>query len=100
MLATDFALRSPEAPACLVVLSGTLTNETQWRELAAKRQQLRILQTHGHQDPILPFVAATWLKEMFEEFKLDLEFVPFNGPHGIPQIAIDRMADCLRSLIT
>jgi len=99
MLTTDFALRSPQAPAGLVVFSGTLTNEKQWRELAAQRGRLRILQTHGYADPILPFVAAEWLKALFEEFQLDLEFVPFQGPHSIPMVGLERLAELLRLLL-
>lgn len=99
MLTTDFALRSPQAPAGLVAFSGMLTNAKQWRELAAKRGNLRILQTHGYADPILPFVAATWLKELFEEAQLDLEFVPFQGPHTIPLVGLDRLAELLRLLL-
>ncbi len=99
MLTTDFALRSPQAPGGLVVFSGMLTNAKQWRELAAKRGALRVLQTHGYADPILPFVAASWLKELFEEAKLDLEFVPFQGPHTIPLVGVDRLAELLKVIL-
>ena len=99
MLATDFALRSSEAPAELVVFSGTLTNEKNWREFAAKRGKLKVLQSHGYQDPVLPFVAATWLKEMFEEFKFDLDFMPYQGFHGIPQSALTTLAEHLKKLV-
>ena len=95
MLTTDVALRLDEPPAALCVWSGTLLNETEWRELAAKRESLRILQSHGRTDPILPFEAALWLRDLFAESGFDGEFIEFPGIHTIPPEAIVRFADLL-----
>lgn len=84
MLATDVSLRLPTPPAGLIIWSGTLLCEDEWKELAEKRTALPIFQSHGRQDQILPFEAAEWLKEMFESNNLDIEFHAFNGPHTIP----------------
>ena len=99
MLTTDVSLRLEERPAALCVWSGTLLCEDEWRELAAKRGPLRILQSHGRTDPILPFEAATWLRDLFEEFGFDGEFIEFPSVHTIPQAAIERFADLLVELI-
>lgn len=95
MLATDVSLRLPEPPALLAVFSGTLMSEDEWRDLAAKRGGLSVLQSHGRQDMILPFQAAEWLRDLFQEAGADVEFLPFNGPHTIPGEAVSRFAERL-----
>ncbi len=92
MLAADVAMRLSESPAALCILSGTLLCESEWRELAANRQGLPVLQSHGHQDPILPFQAAVWLRDMLVESGLDVDFVEFDGGHTIPFEALHRLA--------
>lgn len=92
MLATDVALRLPEAPALLTVFSGTLLAEDEWRDLAARRGPLNVLQSHGREDMVLPFQAAEWLRELFTASGFDVEFLPFHGPHTIPAEAVRRFA--------
>ena len=64
MLATDVALRLEEAPAGLVILSGTLLNEVDGARRAPMRRGLRVLQAHGRQDPLLPFSGAEALRDL------------------------------------
>jgi phospholipase/carboxylesterase len=99
MVATDVALRMPDAPAGLCVFSGTLVCEDQWRPLAEKRKGLPVLQSHGRQDPILPFRAAEWLRDMLIDAGCDVDFVAFNGPHTIPAEALIRCAAMLAKLV-
>ena len=98
MLATDVALRLDEAPAALVVWSGTLLCEDEWRALAPRRQGLPVIQSHGRQDPILPFEAAGWLRDMLTEAGADVEFHAFPGPHTIPPVAINATAKLLEMI--
>ena len=99
MLATDVALRLPDPPGLLCVLSGTLLCEDDWRELAAERGELPVFQSHGNQDPLLPFQAAEWLRDLFAESGMDVEFLPFTGPHTIPAAAVGRIAVRLAELV-
>ena len=99
MLATDVALRLPEAPAALCIWSGTLLCEAEWRELASHRAGLKVLQSHGRLDPLLPFAAAEWLRDLMTDGGLDVEFIEFPGVHTIPAEAIERTAALLESLI-
>jgi phospholipase/carboxylesterase len=99
MLATDVALRLPQSPAALCIWSGTLLCEEEWRSLAERRGRLRVLQSHGTQDPLLPFEAAVWLRDMLLEAGLDVEFLPFEGMHTIPLPALVRLADLLSELV-
>lgn len=98
MLATDMALHLNENPAGLIVLSGTLINEAEWRERAPRRKGLRVLQSHGHDDPLLPFAGAEALRDMLSEAGAIVNFVPFRGGHGIPLPVFDAVASTLERL--
>jgi phospholipase/carboxylesterase len=99
MLTTDLALRMEEAPAALVVYSGTLMMRTEWARRAALRRSLRVLQSHGRSDPILPFSEAERLRKLFEDAGVAVEFLPFNGPHTIAPPALVRLGEMLKSLL-
>lgn len=100
MLSTDVALRCDEPPGALVVWSGTLLCESSWRELAAKRGSMRVLQSHGRTDQILPFEASGWLRELFESSGFDVEYIEFPGVHTIPIEALQRTAELLVKLVS
>jgi phospholipase/carboxylesterase len=91
MLATDVALRAEQAPAGLVILSGAPICSDEWKELAPKRAGLPVLQSHGRSDPILPYQGAEWLRDLLQGSRLPVEFVPFNGGHGIPSGVLERL---------
>jgi phospholipase/carboxylesterase len=84
MLATDVALRMKRPLAGLVVLSGTLLAAKEWLPLMAARKDLRVFQSHGRADPILPFPIAERLRHVLEEAGLRVSFTEFDGGHGIP----------------
>ncbi len=95
MLATDVALHLSEAPAALGIFSGTLLCEDRWRALAPQRRGLKVLQSHGYQDPILPFAAAEWLRDLLKEAGMKVTFIPFAGMHTIPYEALEQFAALL-----
>jgi phospholipase/carboxylesterase len=99
MLATDLALRQDEAPAALVILSGTLLAEEEWRTRAVRREGLAVLQSHGRQDPILPFADAVALRDLLQEAGLGVDFLSFDGGHTIPEEALDRLGALLLALL-
>lgn len=84
MLSTDVALRLPEPVAALCLASGSLINEPEWTRLAANQKPLRVLQSHGRQDPILPFFGSEALRDLLLRSGHSVEFIPFNGGHTIP----------------
>lgn len=99
MLATDLALRLDEPPAALVALSGTLITEEEWTSRAPRRKGLRVLQSHGRQDPILTFRGAEALRDLLTGAGLQVEFVPFAGDHTIPPQALERLSALLAELV-
>jgi len=92
MIATDVALSMPEAPAALCIWSGTLLCQDTWQELAKQRGLLRVFQSHGRNDPLLPFEAAQWLRDLLVESGLDVDFLEFPGEHTIPMAAVEKVA--------
>lgn len=98
MISTEIALNLSEPPAALVVWSGTLLCEQRWSELANKAANFPVQQSHGKQDPILPFEGALWLKDMLEQNEFTVDFSEFMGPHTIPEIAMEKFAALLTDL--
>lgn len=99
MLATDLTLHMDEAPGALVAFSGTLLCETEWRRLAPGRKGLKVLQSHGRHDPLLAFPAAERLRDLLRSGGAELRFVPFDGQHEIPPIAMNAFRDLLEELV-
>lgn len=98
MLATDVALRLKKTLAGLCILSGALINETEWRQLAQDRGPLRVLQSHGRSDSILPFPLATALRDLLLGANADVDFLPFNGDHEIPLEVLHRLTHFIRGV--
>jgi phospholipase/carboxylesterase len=92
MLATDVTLRADRPPAGLAILSGSLIARDEWLPLLPARAGLPVLQSHGRADPILPYALAEALRSELDKAGLALEFVPFNGGHGIPAGALEGLS--------
>jgi phospholipase/carboxylesterase len=99
MITTDVALRLEEAPAALAILSGTLICKDEWVRLAPRRKGLKVLQSHGMQDPILPYAAAIQLKKLLGDAGLDVELVSFHGGHGIDGDVVVALAKLLEGAL-
>lgn len=89
MLATDVALHLPESPAALCIFSGVLICEDVWKPLMAKRQGMKVLQSHGTQDPLLPQALGVLLKNGLEAAGVPVEFISFGGGHTLPPSALE-----------
>jgi phospholipase/carboxylesterase len=99
MISTDVALRTEERPLGLAILSGTLLLEDAWRTKAAARTGLKVLQSHGREDPLLSFMTAQWLRDLLVEAGLEVDFVPFSGGHTIPLNVLEKLASFLDALL-
>ncbi len=100
MLATDVALTYPDPLGGLIVWSGTLMNEHHWKQAAQKKSAIRVVQSHGRQDPILPFAGAEFLRDTLLENGHQVNFVPFNGEHTIGSEAMLAAIELLESVIS
>jgi phospholipase/carboxylesterase len=100
MLTMDLALRLPEPVAAVCGASGVLIAEREWTELAAKQRPLRVLLSHGRQDPILPFYGAEALRDLLMKTGHQVEFLAFDGGHTIPWPMLSAFAKLLNELVT
>jgi len=100
MLSTDVTLRAERPPAGLAILSGSLICRDEWLPLMPARAGLPVLQSHGRADPILSYPIAEELRDALTGAGLQLEFVAFNGGHGIPPSALDGIGNLLKRAIS
>jgi phospholipase/carboxylesterase len=99
MLACDIALRTDRPFAGLVLLSGTLLARQEWAPLMPKRKGLKVLQSHGRADPLLPFFLAEQLRDLLTQAGLSVEWVAFRGAHEIPEVVLTKLGTFLRDTL-
>jgi phospholipase/carboxylesterase len=99
MLATDLTLHWEHRPAALIVLSGILLDQKRWRTLAPRRAGLPVTQSHGREDPVLPFHEGEALRDLLIQAGLEVEWIPFDGPHTVHPDALDHIATLLARLL-
>ena len=95
MLSLDTALRSARSLAGLVLLSGTIVAEDEWAPLLPARKDVPVFQSHGRQDPVLPFSVAERLAAVLKSSGYDVTFRPFQGPHTIAASTMDDLSTWL-----
>ena len=95
MLACDAALHADVKPKALILLSSTLIARRVWEPRMATLKDVPILQTHGRYDPLLAYDDALRLRELLQQSGATVTFVPFEGGHEIPLVAMQ----ALRSFI-
>ncbi|HHH11614.1 MAG TPA: phospholipase, partial [Sorangium sp.] len=96
MLALDVVLRSQRPLAGLVLMSCTFLTPTQWPALMQAREGLPVLQSHGQQDPLLPYALAEKLRNSMVGAGMPVTWVPFAGGHGIAPIVLDALSDFIQ----
>ena len=84
MISTDVALHRSAPPAGLILMSGTLIAEKIWQPKMHTLSGVPIVQSHGRQDPLLPFTIADALRERLVAAGAKHEWHPFSGGHEIP----------------
>ena len=99
MLACDVVLRTKRPFAALVMMSGTLLAKEEWMPLMPKRKGLRVLQSHGKADPLLPFSLAEQLRDLLSQAGVTVEWVSFRGGHEIPEAVMTRLGTFIRQVV-
>ncbi|HEY3817377.1 MAG TPA: hypothetical protein VGL81_09415 [Polyangiaceae bacterium] len=99
MLSCDVALRTERPLAGVALLSGTLVARDDWAPLAARRRGLPVFQSHGTEDPMLPYAQAEKLRDLLREGGADVTWVPFRGGHAIPGTVTDGLGRWLRTTL-
>jgi phospholipase/carboxylesterase len=92
MLTCDLVMRTALPFAGLIQLSGSLLAKQDWRPSVGKRAGLPVFQSHGTQDPILPFVMAERLRDELTAAGLTVHWHSFHGGHEIPGPVLTRLS--------
>jgi phospholipase/carboxylesterase len=95
MLATDLYLRAPETPAGLVIMSGTLLRQEEWKKHVPARNGQRFFQSHGSTDPVLGIKQAQKLETLLTQNGMKGSLLTFRGGHEIPGAVITKIGDYL-----
>jgi phospholipase/carboxylesterase len=84
MLSCDVALRSERPLAGVVLMSGVMLCRPEWLRLMPARKGLPVFQSHGREDPLLPFALARELRDAMSAAGLAVDWIEFRGGHEIP----------------
>jgi phospholipase/carboxylesterase len=84
MVAAQVAFLSHEPLRALVLLSGTVVNESLWKTHYARRRGLRVFMSHGRADPTLSFEVADRMRKSMTAAGIQVTWFPFEGGHEIP----------------
>ena len=93
--AAPVALHRDTPPAAVVLMSGTLLAEAEWKPRMNKLAGVPVLQSHGRADPLLPFSAAEALRDQLCAAGAAVDWHPFVGGHEIPRAALAALQDLL-----
>lgn len=78
MTSTDIALALEEPVDALVHLSGAPIVVDRWAK-ALETNKPCVYLAHGRSDFVLPFVASSWTKALFEKANVQLTYAPHDG---------------------
>jgi len=96
MIAVETLRHLPAPIGGAILFSGTLINESEWKQPSANLSGLPIMQSHGRSDVILPYSLSLDLKTLLEEQGANVRFIEFAGGHTIPQTAMKAAVELLQ----
>ena len=96
MLACDTVLRADRPFAGLILLSGSLIAKDEWLSFMPNRKGLPVFQSHGTDDPLLPFETAKDLRDTMIYQGIPVEWHEFRGGHEIPFFVLEHLGQFLR----
>ena len=84
MLAVDVALSLPESCAGVAAFSSFPIVVEQWAsKCKARADGLKVFQSHGRSDQLLPFASSGWLKDLLQAGGCEVQFVAHHGGHDL-----------------
>ena len=92
---TDVALRLEEPPAACASSRARSSSGTSGRPGRRLARGCPSSRPTGATDDLLPIQTAERLRDLLIEAGLDVEFLPFDGPHTLMPEELERLADFL-----
>ena len=99
MITVETLRHLPERIGGAILFSGTLINESEWKQPSKNLRGLPVMQSHGRSDVILPYSLSLELKALLEEQGAIVQFVEFSGGHAIPQPAMQAALGLLQQVL-
>ncbi len=99
MIAVETLRHLPESIGGAILFSGTLINESEWKQPSTNLRGLPVMQSHGRSDVILPYSLSIELNALLEGQGAHVQFVEFAGGHAIPQPALQSALALLQSVL-
>jgi len=100
MMALWTALSLQKASAVLLFSSSLFAPALLDQKLSAATTKLPpIFQSHGREDPVLPFHNGVALRELLEKYKNKVDWHEFEGSHEITQDTVEAAEAFLKRLI-
>lgn len=96
MVMNDAAVTSSDPVGGLLLLSGAVVNEAEWKTGIAKQPPFPVFQSHGRYDVVLPYITGEWLRDLWTSAGRTVEFVAFDGGHTIPWPVLSAVAKFLK----
>jgi phospholipase/carboxylesterase len=96
-LSIECAQRWPDPPRAIVVLSGRVLPRfaEHWSPLAG----MPVFVSHGRSDPVIPFTDGEATRDAATAAGAQVTFVPFDGPHAIPDAVEAEAVTFLRGVV-
>jgi phospholipase/carboxylesterase len=98
MVASEVTFRTNARLDALILLSGTLVDEASWEREFPRRRGLPVFVSHGRSDAVLPFDIADRFQSKLRAAGLRVTWVPFDGGHEIPALAVQRLNEFIAEL--
>jgi phospholipase/carboxylesterase len=99
MVSVDTAFENAGSVSGLFLMSGALLDEQLWKKKAPSLKGVPFIQSHGMQDPVIPFSAGQRLYDLLKGAGLEGGFLSFQGAHEIPHIVLQKGRAFLHSVI-
>ncbi len=99
MITVETLRHLPEKVGGAILFSGTLINESEWKQPSEHLRGLPVMQSHGRSDVILPYSLSLELKALLEGQGASVQFVEFSGGHAIPQPAMQAALGLLQLVL-
>lgn len=99
MVATEVALNNPNEVSGLVLLSGCLLDQNNWKKKAPELKGKPFIQSHGSGDPVIPFSEGQKLFDVLKGGGLEGQLLAFPGGHEIPLPVLQKTKKFLETVL-
>lgn len=99
MVSTEVALNNPNDVHGLILLSGALLDQANWAKLAPVLKGKPLLQSHGTNDPVIPYSVGQKLFEVLKGAGMIGQFLSFAGGHEIPLPVLKKTREFLTTVL-